>query len=118
MYTRVRVCVNVERAHVTSACCYLEITARKCRSFEEEEKGIEFDASMKKKLSSFRGLPFPSLRELVVVSWWFPWSCGRWLAHFAARVLGKIKKNLCVVLLLHATCALLVCCAYACNIHT
>ena len=91
MYIRVRVCVNVERAHVTSACCYLEITARKCRSFEEEEKGIEFGASVKKKLStSIRGLPFPSLREVVVVSWWFPWSWS--LAHFCrsrARKRGK-----------------------------
>lgn len=83
-------CVNVDRAHVTSACCYLEITARKCRSFEEEEKVIEFGASVKKKLSSMRGLPFPSLREVVVVSWWFPCPWSLVGSHLPAR--GKNKK--------------------------
>jgi hypothetical protein len=119
MYKRVRVCVNVERAHVTSACCYLEITARKCRSFEEEEKGIEFGASVKKsyllrfvaflfllfgKWSSFRG-GFLGL--------------GRWLI-FAARVRGKEEKNkkICAsASSKHHMCSARVV-LYACNIHT
>jgi hypothetical protein len=100
------VCVNVERAHVTSACCYLEITARKCRSFEEEEKGI--CASVKKKLSSMRGLPFPSLREVVVVSkWWFPWSWSL-VGSLICQLEEKIKKFVRVLLLLNTTCALFV----------
>lgn len=63
MYIRVRVCVNVKRAYVTSACCYLEITARKCRSFEEEEKGIG-----EKKVIFDSWPTFPCGRLFL---WWF-----------------------------------------------
>ena len=78
-----------------------------------EEKGIEFGASVKKKLSSIRGLP--SLRKVVVFSWWFPWS-SRWLMALFCRSRArkehaeeKIKKFvLCVLLRQYATCALFV----------
>ena len=103
MYIRVRVCVNVDRAHVTSACCYFEITARKCRSFEEEEKGMRekkviFDSWPSFSFSSGSGRRFKVVVSLVLV-------VGGLII---CQLEEKIKKFVRVLLLLNTTCALFV----------